>query len=179
MKHYILICNADANCLPEKVEFLLLPRSLIRHSFPPIETFNFLVPWFRFVCSKSVSPYWDNIEYLGVKARKSFDRHDLISSICGSRHKMNARSLRAQQPKNARFSLMQGNTYLAGPAGLVNHACLEHANCVLDFQSLHVEVNVSRLEAGSRLYYTYSNEEDMLTTRGICCNLCRFDIKCA
>ena len=171
-----VLVHAEAHCLPATPEFLLLPKPLIRHSFPPTETFTYLVPWFRFLCSKSVSPYWDEIEYLGVKARKSFDQHDHISSLTGSRHSMNARSLRAQQPKNSRFSLLLGNTYLAGPAGLINHACSEHANCVLDFQSLHIEVSVSSLEAGSRIYYTYSNEDDMLATRGFTCNMCRFDI---
>ena len=165
--------NADFSSLPEKPHSLLLPKTLIRSSFPPTQTFRFLVPWFRFICSKSVAAYWDDLECLGVRARKSFDRHDIISSLSGSRHTMNARSLRAQQPKNARFSLLQGNIYLAGPVGLINHACSQHATCVLDFKSFDVEVNVSRLEAGSRIYYSYSNEVDMSMTRGIYCTVCR------
>ena len=65
--------------------------------------------------------------------------------------------------------------YLAGPAGLINHACPKHATCILDFERLCVEVNVSSLEAGQRIYYTYSDESDMHFNRGIACTTCRYE----
>ena len=166
--------NTECSLLPISTTFLLLPSPLIRHSYPPTATFTHLVPWFRFVCSKIVAAYWDPAECLGVTVRTHFDKHDLLAVLQGHPHALNSRTLRAQMPKNAMFSLMRGNLYLSGPASLINHACIKHANCVLDFSNFSVEVSSSRLEAGDRLYYTYSDEVDMSTVRGIACTFCGY-----
>ena len=129
----------------------------------------------RFLCQKAVTVYWDVLENIGVKTRKAFERYDVIEALRGHAYRINEGTLQAQRPKNARFSLLRGNYYLAGPAGLINHACAKHSNCVLHFSEWTVEVNVSRLEAGARVYYTYSDEDDMLQNRGLSCRMCRFD----
>ena len=151
----------------------MLSRPLVRNNYPPLPTFRFLVPWIRFVIQKSVVVYWDEIEKLGIKVRQDFYRHDVIEALRGLAYPINRTTLNAQRPKDARFSIVRGNTYLAGPAGLINHACSRHSNCILHFGDWSVEVNVSRLEAGSRVYYTYSDEDDMIANRGFSCTCCR------
>ena len=160
--------------LPLQPTYLLLSRSLVRNNFPPIQVFKFLVPWMRFLCQKSVTVYWDPFEYMGVKVRKAFERHDVIEALRGYAYPVNNATLTAQRPKNARFSLLKGDVYLTGPAGLINHACSKHSNCVLNFREWIIEVNVSRLEAGARVYYTYSDEDDMCHNRGFSCTMCRY-----
>ena len=166
--------HLDEAKLPQVANKLLLPRSIVRNHLPPIAAFKMLVPWLRFLCQKSVSVYWDEWENMGVKVRKAFERHDVIEALNGFGYPLTFTTLQAQRPKNARFSLLRGDVYLAGPAGLINHACEKHSTCILHFNDWKIEVNVSRLDAGARVYYRYSDEDDMKLNRGFSCSACRY-----
>ena len=167
----LLIAHADevvlSNCLT-------LPRVLIRKDFPPRKTIKFLIPWFRFISQNEVGVYWDRIEQIGIYVKEDFARATTLFSLECSLHSLNKVGSMTQQLNHQRFSFTAFGMLLAGPASLINHACSNCSNAILDFGALQVVVNADYVLAPGRLYITYNDEPTLLQHRGISCLMCRF-----
>ena len=159
--------------MPSPFRKLLLPRAVVRSEYPPITAIKFLVPWLRFICQRDIEAYWDATEQIGLVTRIHLFRGGVISILQGYSHVLRASGLTSQWRRGSRFSLMQNNRFLAGPASLANHACSKCSNCALDFKSLSFVVNNEHIARGERLYITYSHEQDMRNNRQIFCLKCR------
>ena len=165
-----IIFNSD-ECSPN---YLCLPRVLIRDEFPPRKAIKLLLPWLRFLCQNEVGVYWDRIEHIGIYVKDDYPRASTLFSLECSLHSLNKRGMTTQQLKHQRFSFTAFNMLLAGPASLINHACSDCSNAIIDFSSLQVVVNADYALAPGRLYITYNDEPSLLKHRGISCLMCRY-----
>ena len=170
-KYRIEFAHADEVVLSN---YLTLPRVLIRKDFPPKKTIKFLLPWFRFLSQNEVGVYWDRIEQIGIYVKEDFPRATTLFSLECSLHSLNKVGIMTQQLNHQRFSFTAFDMFLAGPASLINHACSNCSNAILDFSSLQVVVNADYVLAPGRVYITYNDEPTLLQHRGISCLMCRY-----
>ena len=167
--------DSSITVLPSPATSIILPSEIVRGQHPPEDAIYHIVPWIRLIRSKQVHAYWDAIECIGLKLSPGpcFKQSELFRVLKPTFKLLNAISLLTQLRKKQRFSLFEGNLYLAGPAGLLNHACSHHSNCNLDCKTMEVRCNAVRILPGEALRITYASESDLLEHRGFCCNLCR------
>ena len=151
----------------------MLPPVLVRDQYPPRKTIKFLIPWLRFLCQNEVGVYWDRIEQIGIYVKHDFVRATTLFSLECSLHSLNKASVLTQHLWCQRFSFTALNMLLAGPASLINHACSNCSNAIIDFSSLQVIVNTDCVLAPGRLHITYNDEATLLLRRGISCLMCR------
>ena len=160
--------------LPSPATSVILPVEIVRGHHPPFEVIDCLIPWIRLIRSKQLKPYWDVQEGIGLKLSipSVFQSH-LFKVLKPMFKLLNAMSLWTQLRKDQRFSLFEGNFYLAGPAGLINHACSKHSNVNLDCHLMEVRCNALTISSGEPLRMTYASESELLEHRGFTCNMCR------
>ena len=165
--------DSEETVLPNPTTSLIIPNEIIRGDLPPAVAVHHIIPWIRLIRSQQVKPYWDPLESIGLQLAGStvFQSH-CFKVLTPYFKYLNATSLLTQLSKHQRFSLFQGNLYLAGPAGLMNHACSRHSNVNLDINVMEVRCNAFEIVPGEALRITYASEDDMLEHRGFSCNMC-------
>ena len=127
-------------------------------------TFN----WIQVLQSRDVRPYYSDTEHVGLVANRALNRGIVVDTGGSVMKFIGSRSLVLRQ-HGLRTSTIAGY-YFGGGASLLNHACSDCANVIVDYDYGEVETVRNVLE-GEPLRVVYNDDDStLLRDYGIVCH---------
>ena len=127
--------------------------------------------WMSLLQSRDVTVYFDEVEHVGLRSVRFLKREGEIECGKSVRSRVGSRS-RQIYGQGVRWSTLE-NVYFGGGPSLINHACSEHANVMIDYTDGTVLALVD-ISPGEALRANYEEDVDILyNTRGVRCCMCQ------
>ena len=135
-----------------------------------ISSLKVLWKWVLLLNSTDVMPYYCEDQQLGLCARRHI--RDGASIDCGSPILVwiGVRACAVVHP-DVRWSSIEGQYFGGGPP-LLNHACYEHSNALMDFDNDYEVISIDDIEIGTAIWISYDNCQEIFASRQLTCRNC-------
>ena len=126
--------------------------------------------WVQLLNSTDVKPYYCEDHQLGLCARRFIREGESID--CGSAILVwiGVRARAAVHP-DVRWSSIDDH-YLGGGPSLLNHACYEHSNALMDFDNDYEVISIDDIEIGTAIWIAYDHCQEIYASRQLTCAQC-------
>ena len=131
---------------------------------------SLLWKWIQLLQSNDVTPYHYEHEQIGLMAKRFIRNGEAIDCGPSFTRRIGARS-RDSVPLGVRWSTTEGY-YLGGGPSLLNHACIQHANALIEYDHDDVVLAIEDIDMSSPIRIVYDDCVPLFATRQISCGAC-------
>ena len=126
--------------------------------------------WVQLLQSNDVMPYYCEHEQVGLMTTRVIRNGEAIDCGPSFTRRIGIRS-RDSVPFGVRWSTTEGR-YLGGGPSLLNHACVRHANALIEYDNGNIVLAIEDIEIFTPVRIVYDDCLPLFETRRIVCGVC-------
>ena len=170
LARWITWCGSAEACSADQCILGHLRHTLCSDTAQFRKGLSLLWKWIQLLQSNDVTPYHCEHEQIGLMAKRFIRNGEAIDCGPSFTRRIGARS-RDSVPLGVRWSTTEGY-YLGGGPSLLNHACIQHANALIEYDHDDVVLAIEDIDMSSPIRIVYDDCVPLFATRQISCGAC-------